>query len=92
MFSTFRDNSYIWIWTTEDGIEFFFDKDEAVRFRVEAEVWHDLTPQKPSIGGEGLTAPTDSKSGTSKVGESATNVPYTIIVSSSYYRDLSRLD
>ena len=87
IFSTFRDDLYVWIWTTYDGNEFIFGKDDAVRFRVEAEVWHDLTPQKPSIGDEESTAPTDSKKSSSKVDESATNVPYTIIVSDSYHKD-----
>ncbi len=70
------------MWTTEEGDEFFFDKDEAARFRVEAEVWHDLTPQKPSIGEES-TARTGSKKMASRVDASTSDVPYTIIVSDS---------
>ena len=38
----------VWIWTTEDGAEMYFDKGEAVRFRVESEKWHDQAPQKPT--------------------------------------------
>jgi hypothetical protein len=75
----------VWIWTTHDGNEFFYDKMEPVRFRVEAEVWHDHTPQKPSIDGEESTAPTDSEKSASKVDKSTRDVPYTIIVSDSYH-------
>jgi len=39
----------VWIWTTEEGAECFYDKNEPVRLRVEREIWHDLTPQKPNF-------------------------------------------
>lgn len=39
----------VWIWTTEDGHECFYDVNEPVRLRVEREIWHDLTPQKPNF-------------------------------------------
>lgn len=39
----------VWIWTTEEGNECFYDKNEPVRLRVETEIWHDLTPQKPNF-------------------------------------------
>jgi len=45
----YRDNEQVWIWTTEEGTEFFYDKNEPVRFRVEAEVWNDPNPQKPTF-------------------------------------------
>ncbi|KAF2085684.1 DNA-directed RNA polymerase III 25 kd polypeptide [Saccharata proteae CBS 121410] len=37
----------VWVWTTENGDELFFDLEETVRFRVEAEFWHDQSPQAP---------------------------------------------
>ena|SRR5579871_2121026 len=70
---------------TDKDNEFFFDKDEVVRFRVEAEVWHDLTPQKPSI--EESMAPTTSKKSDGNADESTSNVPYTIIVCDPYHKD-----
>lgn len=36
-----------WIWPNE-GQEYFYDKHEWVRFRVEQEHWHDLSPLAPS--------------------------------------------
>lgn len=47
--SEIRDGELVWIWTTEEGAECFFDKNEPVRLRVEREIWHDLTPQKPNF-------------------------------------------
>lgn len=41
-----------WVWTTEEGVEMFFDRNETVRFRVEAEVWTDLSPEKQPTPGE----------------------------------------
>ncbi|KAK5188193.1 DNA-directed RNA polymerase III complex subunit Rpc25, partial [Cryomyces antarcticus] len=41
-----------WVWTT-DGQEAFFDNHEVVRFRVEAENWHDLSPQQQPKPGDG---------------------------------------
>ena len=90
IFSAFRDNDHYWYWMNEEGDEFFFDKDEVVRFRVEAEVWHDLTPQKPSIVGEESTVPINSKKSDNKADASTSNVPYTIIVSDSYHKDYQR--
>lgn len=89
MFSTFRDDEHVWIWTTDEGNEFFFDKNDPVRFRVEAEVWHDLTPQKQPIDGDGSTAQNDSEDSASGVDASTRDVPYTIIVSASYHGNLS---
>ena len=37
----------VWVWNN-DGNEYFFDKGETVRFRVEAENWHDQSPDAPS--------------------------------------------
>lgn len=36
-----------WVWTVEGGNELYFDLGEVVRFRVEAEEWHDQSPQGP---------------------------------------------
>ncbi|OKL56963.1 hypothetical protein UA08_07805 [Talaromyces atroroseus] len=36
----------IWVWEN-DGQPFFYDVNEIVRFRVEAEEWHDQRPTKP---------------------------------------------
>ncbi|KAF2397595.1 hypothetical protein EJ06DRAFT_498800 [Trichodelitschia bisporula] len=71
---TFRDDEHVWIWTTEDGTEFFYDRNEPVRFRVEAEVWHDHTPQKPKI--TGLTSSEGTENDESL---ESRDVPYTII-------------
>ncbi|KAK8197153.1 DNA-directed rna polymerase III 25 kd polypeptide [Phyllosticta capitalensis] len=38
----------VWVWTTETGDELFFDNEERVRFRVEAEIWTDQSPQAPT--------------------------------------------
>jgi DNA-directed RNA polymerase III subunit RPC8 len=37
----------LWIWET-DGQELYFDKNEAVRIRVEAEMFNDLVPLAPN--------------------------------------------
>lgn len=37
----------VWTWESEDGIPFFFDMGEIVRFRVETENWHDQIPNAP---------------------------------------------
>ena len=37
----------IWIWDNE-GEDYYFDKGEWVRVRVEAEQWHDLSPVAPA--------------------------------------------
>lgn len=31
----------VWVWTSEDGVKFHFDKNERVRFRIEEEIWQD---------------------------------------------------
>ena len=41
-----------WVWTTDEGHELFFDRNETVRFRVEAETWTDLSPEKQTPPGE----------------------------------------
>ncbi|KAF2426467.1 putative DNA-directed RNA polymerase III subunit 22.9 kDa [Tothia fuscella] len=67
---THAENEEVWIWTPQDsgGHEFYYDKHEPIRFRVEAEVWHDHTPQKPDF-----TAAADGEAPAQKP------VPYTII-------------
>lgn len=40
----------VWIWENEDGSVFYFDVGEVVRFRVEAEDWHDQIPNAPDLG------------------------------------------
>ncbi|KAL9585666.1 MAG: hypothetical protein Q9212_001403 [Teloschistes hypoglaucus] len=45
--STFNDLEQCWIWSNE-GQEYFYDKTEWVRFRVEQEHWTDLAPVAPS--------------------------------------------
>ncbi|EEH17503.1 DNA-directed RNA polymerase [Paracoccidioides brasiliensis Pb03] len=37
----------VWIWDNGEGAVFYFDIGETVRFRVEAEEWHDLVPDGP---------------------------------------------
>ena len=84
----------MWIWKTEDGKEFFYDRNEAVRFRVEEEVWNDHAPNRPPGEEEeeetetvsdvvkleaGSADDTDSGGKKSKVKD----VPYTIIGSMS---------
>ena len=36
-----------WVWNNE-GTEYFYDKHETVRIRIEQEHWHDQTPIAPS--------------------------------------------
>lgn len=38
----------MWVWVTEQGDELFFDLEETIRFRVEAEIWTDQSPQAPT--------------------------------------------
>ncbi|KZF23793.1 putative DNA-directed RNA polymerase III subunit 22.9 kDa [Xylona heveae TC161] len=45
--SVFDHREAVFIWRTEDGAELFFDKNETVRFRVEAEFWNDQSPVGP---------------------------------------------
>ncbi|TKA63597.1 hypothetical protein B0A49_04671 [Cryomyces minteri] len=49
--SKFNAAERTWVWTT-DGQEAFFDNHEVVRFRVEAENWHDLSPQQQPKPGD----------------------------------------
>ncbi|KAI5298873.1 D-arabinono-1,4-lactone oxidase, partial [Ascosphaera pollenicola] len=56
----------VWVWDNGDGSTFYFDIGETVRFRVEAEEWHDQIPDAPSL--EGTTV-------------SERRPPYSIIVS-----------
>lgn len=37
-----------WVWSNE-GQEYFYDKTDWVRFRVEQEHWTDLSPVAPSL-------------------------------------------
>ncbi|PGH00392.1 DNA-directed RNA polymerase [Blastomyces parvus] len=37
----------VWIWDNGEGAVFYFDIGETVRFRVEAEEWHDQIPDAP---------------------------------------------
>ncbi|KAF2452707.1 DNA-directed rna polymerase III 25 kd polypeptide [Lineolata rhizophorae] len=48
--SEFDVAEQVWVWKAEgeNGTEeLYFDTNEVVRFRVEAEVWHDQSPQAP---------------------------------------------
>ncbi|KAI4259690.1 MAG: hypothetical protein LQ352_000623 [Teloschistes flavicans] len=45
--STFNDQEQCWVWSNE-GQEYFYDKTDWVRFRVEQEHWTDLAPVAPS--------------------------------------------
>ncbi|CAG8921065.1 unnamed protein product [Penicillium salamii] len=48
--STFDPAEQVWIWKNDEGSEFFFDVGEVVRFRIEAEEWHDQIPNAPELG------------------------------------------
>jgi len=60
-----------WIWKPNDE-EYAFSLNERIRFRVEAEIWHDHTPQKLIMGDNGKLMMPSSKD---------REVPYTIIAS-----------
>lgn len=45
----------VWIWENEEGSSFYFDVGEVVRFRVEAEEWHDQIPNAPELA-DGATS------------------------------------
>ncbi|WEW58478.1 DNA-directed RNA polymerase III complex subunit Rpc25 [Emydomyces testavorans] len=45
----------VWIWDNGEGATFYFDIGETVRFRVEAEEWHDQIPNAPDMP-DGSTA------------------------------------
>ena len=57
----------MWTWDNGEGAIFYFDIGETVRFRVEAEEWHDQIPNAPDM-------PDGSAAGERKP-------PYSIIVS-----------
>ncbi|KAI4237190.1 MAG: hypothetical protein L6R40_005968 [Gallowayella cf. fulva] len=44
--TTFNSQEQCWVWSNE-GQEYFYDKNEWVRFRVEQEHWTDLSPPTP---------------------------------------------
>lgn len=49
---TFVSSDYtdqVWIWDNGEGAIFYFDIGETVRFRVEAEEWHDQIPNAPDM-------------------------------------------
>ena len=50
--STFNDTEEAWVWESTPDSQLFFDKNEAVKFRVEAETWTDLSPEKLPAPGE----------------------------------------
>lgn len=66
--SSYNGEEDAWVWKTEAGLELFFDRNETVRFRVEAETWTDLSPEKQPTPGE-------------EVEEEYRKVPYHITVS-----------
>lgn len=39
----------VWVWDNGEGGLFYFDIGETVRFRVEAEEWHDQIPNAPDM-------------------------------------------
>ena len=45
----------LWIWPGE-GNDFYYDKNEWVRIRIESELWHDITPTGPSKRGDTTTS------------------------------------
>ncbi|KAI4089049.1 MAG: hypothetical protein LQ344_005620 [Seirophora lacunosa] len=45
--SSFNIQEQCWVWSNE-GQEYFYDKSEWVRFRVEQEHWTDISPLAPS--------------------------------------------
>lgn len=50
--TSWNSDEDVWVWTTNDGVELFFDRNETVRFRVEAETFLDLSPEKQAAPGE----------------------------------------
>lgn len=62
----------VWVWLSESG-DIYYDIYERCRFRVEAEIWHDIAPQGPLL--------TD-KDGNVENGEDANRnkVPYSLVV------------
>jgi len=62
-------------------MECYYDISEPVRFRVEAEVWNDHTPQKPNVENEDLSVSNGTDESLNASSLSSREVPYTIIVS-----------
>lgn len=76
-----------WIWNPEEGSpDYYYDANEPVRFRVEAEVWHDHTPQKPNVESEDVSVSNGTSESVTGSGLSSRAVPYTIIVSCCSYK------
>jgi len=44
----------VWIWTTPDQVNLYYDPQEIVRFRIESEKWVDQSPLGPNEKEEGL--------------------------------------
>ncbi|KAI9809067.1 MAG: hypothetical protein M1825_002356 [Sarcosagium campestre] len=44
--SRFDHTEQVWVWES-DGTNYYFDKNESVLFRVEAEEWNDQSPLSP---------------------------------------------
>ncbi|KAJ5088196.1 DNA-directed RNA polymerase III subunit 22.9 kDa [Penicillium angulare] len=43
----FDYSDQVWTWDNDDGTTLYFDVGELVRFRIEAEEWHDQIPNGP---------------------------------------------
>lgn len=52
--SFFNVQEQVWTWVN-DGDEYFYDKNEWVRVRVEEEQWNDISPSPPSERGNEST-------------------------------------
>jgi hypothetical protein len=63
------------VWESEAG-QFYCEasEGETAIFKVDSEIWHDVSPSKPELGEDGKIRPRDKDDA----------VPYTIIVSFSY--------
>ncbi|CAD0105883.1 unnamed protein product, partial [Aureobasidium uvarum] len=47
-----EDGEWVWVWESSPENLLYFDVNEMVRFRVEAETWTDLSPEKQPAPGE----------------------------------------
>ncbi|THZ17712.1 hypothetical protein D6C89_08644, partial [Aureobasidium pullulans] len=47
-----EDGERVWVWETAPDNLLYFDVNEVVKFRVEAETWTDLSPEKQPAPGE----------------------------------------
>ncbi|KAF2139129.1 uncharacterized protein K452DRAFT_255268 [Aplosporella prunicola CBS 121167] len=74
----FNNAESVWVWTTETGDELFFDMEERVRLRVEAEVWTDLSPQAPLIAGANGSGGENGEGGE---GSEERRSPYCVVAS-----------